>query len=340
MKKIVVFTLLSLLAGSSFAARLAPPAQIFPGKKSTIPFSASITYQWSNPSNASSFDFMLVDGSLGLVVYREPEVSATICTNGICNFTPPNSFSLSAGDNHTWRVAARYTKGLSRYSTVRFGMSARVFALPETPIAIFPETDTSFEFGIEVEYRWLESNDAETYEFVLSDQQQGAVLTRNTVDASQVCSEGVCRFTPQTITKPPVSDELEWGVAARNSDSVSTFSSMKFSVTEVVPLAPDIPVALMPTAGSEVRACWLLDFQWRESPGAEFYELVVFDNILGTEVHRDNQVSASVCTNGLCNLVPSSGAVNHGSGHVWQISARNSIGAFEFAETIFDAIEP
>jgi hypothetical protein len=206
----------------------------------------------------------------------------------VCNDTTSRTCAwpgdLVYDTQYYWRVVARDKHGATASGTWSF----KTPSPPPAPGLVAPSgligngTPT---------FRWNESIGATAYRMVVYSMDAGSTVILKKLFASQVCSGGVCEFTP---SEPLVQGAYRFRMSGINEAGWGKFSTwMFFSYFEV----PSAPTLISPTGkiGEETPT-----YTWDAVDFVKMYKLMVYSIDRSTYVVTKYLKSTDICSGGVC----------------------------------------
>ena len=295
------------------ATSLTMPTVLYPTAGSKIEAGEAIVFQWGIPTRdvslVNGFDFYVYDQTTESVIFRNQELSTSVCSDeGVCSYSPKH-LSLPAAVNHVWRVAAYTGTQYTEFSYVRFDI-----------LDTFDATVTASAESLPVVAAALEANPI--------------------VEQSTVIDEAA--ETSVTIETPTVDIEpnVELNVVA--AQAISTAAP---TVSGTSPIsAPNMLNATYPPDGKVIPVSDVIEYIWSAAPSTlsaiDGFDFYLYNRITESVIFRDNTLTTDLCDSaGVCRLQPST-TFPAGDNHVWRVAAFNVAGYSEFTYTTIDIEGP
>lgn len=272
---------------------------------------ATPTFMWQDVENATRYRIVVYDRAIQQYVSRESHDASDICSGTSCSLTPEINLGYSA--NHFWRIRAWNADGWGDWTALqRF---SRLPEVPSVPVLLSPLVATD---EASPAFEWQTVEGASRYRLRVYDRvlQQNVHLENH--EASAVCSETSCSFTPSIALS--FSRNHKWSVRAWNIAGYGEWHpAHRF---DRLPERPGIATLIAPLDSVSTDSP---TFEWQAVEDTTRYRVVVYDRASREYVHRENHESSVICTASTCTLMPPL-SLGYSDNHFWRVRAWNISG--------------
>lgn len=292
----------------------APPGVVTPIAPLVSTTTATPAYEWQDLGNVTDYRLIVVDRVLGTQVHNVLYTAADICSAGVCSVVP-NGVTLNFSANHAWRLRAKNSGGWNDVS------EPFLFDYVDTPPgAITPLSPLGSTATATPAYEWQDLGNVTDYRLIVVDRALGTQVHNALYTAADICAAGTCSVMPEGVSLIFHVNHV-WRIRARNSGGWNDISEPHlFDYVDVPPI--DItPIGPMGSISTTTPT-----FEWAAIDNADEYQLIVFDRMVGAQVHNERHFVGDVCTATDCAITPSELVMNIDDNHVWRVRAGNSGG--------------
>ena len=197
-----------------------------PAVNAEIQEGTEVTFRWTRAARATSFELALIDGTDPAAAIETVTINASSCSVDFCSYTTTPTLALS--DQHAWQVRAINTLGETDWVSASFALIPEPVELADPPVIIAPLAGTPVQVSQTVAFQWQLDTNSLSYDFYLTDADEGAQPVVEGLLPAEHCADDVCSYS-QAISLTP-GDLHSWHVRARYSETDSEWSSTLLTV--------------------------------------------------------------------------------------------------------------
>ena len=318
----------------SFFTALAPhteaPATFVltaPASGESVVQNEATTFSWAAAERAESYQITL-PGADGNAVTTD--VLTNNCDAGQCNYVA--TVALPIADNYEWQVSAINSVGQTDSNVSTFSVVLEIIEPPEAPTLVLPLASASFDVYSQINFEWQAVDDATSYEFFITDGNEGAQDSQTGLLPADICAAGSCTISIDHDLS--ISDSHSWHVKAKKDDVESDWSERAFAV-----VGPTAPALLLPLATTEFESEDTVVFQWNSVDAATTYDFYITDSNSGALPTLADLSATDYCDTDTCSITVELNLTISDS-HTWQVRAKRQDIASEWTERTLVVVPP
>lgn len=300
---------------------------IAPASGESVVQNEQATFSWTAADRAESYQITL-PGANGNAVTTD--VLTNNCVSGQCNYS--TTVALPIEENYEWQVSAINSVGQTDSNVSTFSVVFEIIEPPEAPTLALPLALTSFDVYSPITFEWQAVSDATSYEFFITDGNEGAQELQSGLLPADICAAGSCTISIDHTLG--ISDSHSWHVRAKKDDVESQWSERSFAV-----VTPTAPTLLLPLATTELESEDTVVFQWNAVDAATTYDFYITDSISGAQPTLADLPATDYCDAGTCSIAVVID-LSVSDSHTWRVRTKRQDIASVWTERTLVVIPP
>ncbi|MBX2867727.1 MAG: fibronectin type III domain-containing protein, partial [Acidiferrobacterales bacterium] len=188
-----------------------------------------------------------------------------------------------------------------------------------TPLSPLVSTDTATP-----SFEWEDLGDVDTYRLKVISPGSNPVSVYESYESGSICSDGICSVVPAGVVINE-GDENFWRVRAGNAAGWNVWSSKWFFDFDAS-AGTNLPGVITPLSPLVSTDTATPSFEWEDLGNADTYRLRVKSPGSNPVSVYESYESGSICSDGICSVVPAGVVINEGDENFWRVRARNAAG--------------